>query len=494
MSFLQEFSKIVILKDTQATREAFGFPIVENDIKTANIFALDNTNPFYSRLVNSPNSTIQGWREYYPNIDASLGTGPDTDDNVLGIASKAIRGNFLQVMTTVEENITNGYNKSPQSAGTAIIIGDKLYIGSTSKKTYTAISTGATEVTVTGTGFTGIAVGSKIILSAIGTTNLSTSTTYYAYAVNPTTLKLASSLAFANSATAITTATGSFSGSADLTVAASGSTYTQYTDFTVPSPLAEGDYIFWGDDPNDLKIGGKIKTVLTSGSDYNAGARYEFYKPTEKATPTDGGLPVPQNIYYYRKGWNGKDVKNVPQNSSSDKGGGFYVLIKAAGTTTNVVYPYLGTDAALTANPALDTQNNPIDRIVEGGTLYAFTDLIRIRRISNEYAADETDSSFSAGQIIPCSIHRTSNFYYEGPTVNNPNTVDWQNNKLVSLYRGTAPGFYSLWTAYYINPYGGDAGTLAKNTTYVIEINERLPAANFSDGVNLYNFAKSGAI
>jgi hypothetical protein len=55
--------------------------------------------------------------------------------------------------------------------------------------------------------------------------------------------------------------------------------YNEETTFASPStPLAVGDYIFWGEDPNNLALGGKIKTVYTSGADYDNGARYQFEK------------------------------------------------------------------------------------------------------------------------------------------------------------------------------------------------------------------------
>ena len=64
------------------------------------------------------------------------------------------------------EETTNNYNLPPVSSGTAVISGNKMYIGGTTQVIYTAIATGS-EVTVTGTGFGSIAVGSKIRLSAI---------------------------------------------------------------------------------------------------------------------------------------------------------------------------------------------------------------------------------------------------------------------------------------------------------------------------------------
>jgi hypothetical protein len=494
---LQEFSKIVILKDTPETRYVFGPPIKESDVATTNIGAYDPSNVFYTRLVGTGINMINGWRQDYPDFDTPLTTAPDpVAGTVNGYASRAIRNNFLQAMTNEEESLTNGYNKPPKSAGTAIIFGDELFIGSTSKKTYTAISTAGSEVTVTGTGFTGIAVGSKIRLSSVtGITGLSTATTYYAYAVGSTTLKLASSLENANAATAITGASGAFSGSAELTVAGSGFTYTQYTDFATPSPdLAIGDFIFWGNDPNDLNIGGKIKKVY-SGADaeYALGARYEFEKTTTLATPTDEGIPLAQNIYYYRSSWNGKGIKNLEQNDPTvDIGGGFYVLIKLVGDNAVITFPFLGFTEARGQNNT--TYPNSSDKRIIGDNLFAFTDLIRIKRISNEFKSDETENDFVGEEIIPCTIHRTNNFYYEIPSSSGADTNDWIGGFLTSVHGKTNEGGFSRWAAYYVNPYGGTRGKLSKNTTYVLEVNERLPAISVSSGVTIFNLARNGSI
>jgi hypothetical protein len=499
---LQEFSKIVILRDTPESRFLFGPPINENSIVTANINARDSINPFYTRLsLIGATYMIQGWRDQYPNFNIAI--NPDVPGATYDPFDTVVRNNFrssiLQTMTNVEESSSNGYNKPPQSAGTAIIFEDKLYVGSTSKKTYTAISTGA-NVTVTGTGFAGIAVGSKIKLSLVTETNLSTTTTYYAYdIVGSTSLKLASSLAFATAGTPITSATGSFSGSAELTVAASGATYTQYTGFTTPATnLGVGDFIFWGDDPNSLKIGGKITKVYVSGTDaeYALGARYQFAKTTEEAFPIVSSDIVPQEIYYYRSTWNGKGIKNNEQKDPSETGGGFYVLIGTEGTKTNRIFPYLGFDQAQRKAVALpDVPNSPEERVI-GNDLYAFTDLIRIRRISKKFIADQTwnDVIELQEEIIPCTIHRTNNFYFDYND-NGSNTTDWQNGKLVSVHGGPAnTGGFASWCAYYVNPYGGKDFKLDKNTTYVLEVNERLPSVNFTSGNAVFNFAVSGSI
>jgi hypothetical protein len=127
---LQEFSKIVILKDTPETRFVFGPPIKESDVATANIGAYDPSNVFYTRLVGTGINMINGWRQDYPDFDIPLTTAVDpAAGTVNGFASRAIRNNFLQAMTDEEEGLTYGYNRPPKSAGTAIIFGDKLYVG-----------------------------------------------------------------------------------------------------------------------------------------------------------------------------------------------------------------------------------------------------------------------------------------------------------------------------------------------------------------------------
>jgi hypothetical protein len=446
-------------------------------------------------------SFAHGWRTGYPYIEAALnpgtpplnGSGSDGSGNNTWL--NAVRNNILQSIGA-DVSASLGYNRAPSSAGTGIIVDDIFYVGSTSKKTYTGITTGGTEVTVTGTGFAGIAVGSKIKLSSVtGITGLSTATTYYAYAVTSTTLKLASSLANANNGTAITSATGTFSGSAELTVAASGATYTQYTDFVTPSPnLVAGDFLFWGDDASSLNIGGKILEVYTSGADYDAGKRYKFAKNTKDPFPEAGGNIIPQSIYYYRKNWNGKDVKNNTQVNSNEIGGGFYVLIKIE--LDNAGYPLCYPFFDLTGVPNNTPEINfPMYRLVDTSTpeRYIFTELVRIRKISNTFDNQETVDSLFSGEIIPCTMHRTSNFFY-----NNTTNID-SDGKLVSLF-GEISQFPSIcpeWCAYYVNPYGGSGKKLDKNSTYVLEINERLPAipsGDIQNGTVFFGFAYDGGI
>lgn len=245
-------------------------------------------------------------------------------------------------------------------------------------------------------------------------------------------------------------------------------TYDEETSFVSPSPaLAVGDFIFWGEDPNNLALGGKIKTVYAVGdSEYTLGARYQFEKSIVVDFPTHSsgtysGLPIPQDIYYYRKTWNGKGLK-------TDITEGFYVLIGveiAAGL--RAIYPWLDPNAT----------GNSDTKIVDGQ--YAFTDLIRVKRISNRFKSDETTED--SEQLIPCSIQRT-NWFTNG---NLPNT----------LYKNTDQ--VPFWLAYFVNPYAGTGTILDKNTTYVVEVSERLPALVKGPQVNdlsLYSYAIQGII
>lgn len=444
---LTEFSKILIFKDTPEIRGLFGSP-------NGNPNMVNELGPkFYGSFPQETLLTEPVWQPY-------------------------LERNLLHAMG-VEESDYN-YNLTPVSSGTAVISGNTLYIGGTSQKNYTGITTGGTEVTVTGSGFTGITTGSKIRLASVtGITGLSIATTYYAYAVTGTTLKLASSFANAGSGTAITSATGSFSGSSTLTVADSDHTYTQYTSFTSPATsLVAGDYIFWGEDPNNLKIGGKIKTVYTSGGLYDAGARYEFEQLTGEAFPTSSGEIVPQEIFYYRKNWNGKGL-------TTDITTGFYVLIGVE----------LNSNGQRALIPWLEPRGSggtSADRIVDVATSqkYAYTDLIRLKRISKKYASDITGFQNEPGgiseEIIPCTITRTNSFWSEAAVNGSP---------LTSFF--TAVNQMPPFIAYHVNPYGSFSPKLDKNTTYVIEINERLPALNHVHTVKdtvFFNFANRGDI
>jgi hypothetical protein len=361
MADLREFSKILIFKNTEETRFYFGTP------------------------GRTPSETafpgVFGYKEFngsYPPADILTNTSWNADTGQFAVLSR----NLLHSIG-VEENNSLGFNIAPDSSGTAIIVGDKLYVGGGSPSAWT---------------------------------------------------------------------------------------YDEETTFQSNSPspaLAIGDYIFWGEDPNNLKLGGKIKTIYAVGSaEYTNGARYQFEKSMDVAFPnnTSGtyvGLPAPQDIYYYRKTWNGKGLK-------TDITEGFFVLIGVElENNQRAVYPWLDPNGTGTS----DT------KIVNGQ--YAFTDLIRVKRISNRFKSDETTED--AEELIPCSIQRTNWFTYG----NGPNT----------LYKNTDQ--VPFWLAYFVNPYAGTPSILDKNTTYVIEVNERLPALIKSPQANdatLYNYAIQGVI
>jgi hypothetical protein len=398
MAFLQEFSKIVIVRDTPDVRSILGNPIEGAYYNNTNIGA-NTDNPFYKKLFEGGGGF--GWRSGYPNIDnviaSSSTTGNLSDGSDSGFAWKQfIRPNILNPIDT-DQNDSTGYEQTPISSGTAIIVNDKLYVGDV------------------------------------------------------------------------------------------GGLYDEETTFAIPSPALEvGDYIFWGDDPNGLKIGGKIKTIYTSGDDYDDGARYQFEKPTKVAFPlhTTGTYeddPIPQDIYYFRNDWVNKNIKN----SFND---GFYVLIKMEQDVSGnfSIFPYLNC-----AGPP-DPNNSSENCITNTSTPFktAYTDLIRIRRISNTFKSDETDTG-PQEQIIPCSIHRTNGFYFD-----EKNDVD-SNGNLKGLFNQNINFSVNItpqWCVYYINPYGNSSSKLDKNSTYIIEVNERLPAVIFGDIPQMWDFVKSGAI
>jgi len=359
MAELREFSKILIFKNTEETRFYFGTP--------------DRT------PTQVANSGVVGYKEFngsYPPADILTNAFWNADTGQSAVLSR----NLLHAIG-VEESTSATFNRAPQSLGTAIIVGDKLYVGGGSPTAWT---------------------------------------------------------------------------------------YNEETTFASPSPvLVVGDFIFWGEDPNNLKLGGKIKTVYAVGSaEYTLGARYQFEKPVTVNFPTNvGGAynlePTPQNIYYYRKTWNGKGLK-------TDVTEGFYVLIGVElENNQRAVYPWLDPNAVGTSD----------NKIVNGQ--YAFTDLIRVKRISNRFKSDETTQD--SEQLVPCSIKRT-NWFTNGGISN-------------SLYQNTNQT--PFWIAYFVNPYAETASILDKNTTYIIEVSERLPALIKPPQANdttLYSYAIQGVI
>lgn len=485
---LTEFSTILILRDTPETRSAFGAPIDENARLTATFGSTEVTNPYYLKLIDE-SFTGKGWRTKYPFLTTALQSGaltPGVDGSTTNLWANAVRNNILQSIGA-DVSITLGYNNAPSTAGTGIIVDDIFYVGNTQTVSYSGIVSNNTDVTVSGS-FTGVANGTKVILSTVGTTELSTSTVYYVYSANGTSCKLSNS---SSSYVAIDDFDGS-AGSGTAYLAPATFDYVSPTTFAVPTPaLGVGDFLFWGDDASSLNIGGKIEEVYASGTaEHNMGKRYKFAKNTKDSFPEDGGNIIPQNIYYYRKNWNGKDVKNNTQVNSNEIGGGFYVLIRIEpdNSGAHLRYPYFGQD-----NPA---ENYAVSKLVDSTTpeQYIFLEHLRIRKISNTFNNQETVDDLFAGELIPCTMHRTSNFYFDGAN-NNPT-----NGRLASLWGGDNIQYPSIcpeWCAYYVNPYGGSGKKLDKNSVYVLEINERLPAVPSGDmptKQSFYNFAINGSI
>ncbi len=428
MSELKEFTKILIFKNTEETRSYFGEPYgVDNIVANGKEF----------------NAT-------YPpeNILGSSSWNADSGD------SAVLKRNLLHAMG-VEESNEDGFGNLPESSGTGIIVNDKFYIG--------------------------------------------------------------------------------------------GELYPVTTTYAEPSlPLAVNDYIFYGEDPNNLKIGGKITKVYTAEDvEYADGARYQFFKniaiPFDEApltaTITDAEstgtvllfttsvnhsftqgsqvivtnvgtgyngtltiasvtsntfsvtstaeldpftgtgtatsvttVPVPQDIYYYRNSWNGKGI-------NTDITEGFFILVGVELDTagTRSIYPWL--------DPA--TNGTSSDKIVDKNTGFAFTDLLRVKRISSRFKSDQ--SSQDEEEIIPCSIARTNTFYYN----RSPNSTQ----RLNSFFTNNQQAPY--WVSYFVNPYAGAPTRLDKNTTYVIEISERLPSVvsvPVANNTQLYSWATKGSI
>jgi hypothetical protein len=274
----------------------------------------------------------------------------------------------------------------------------------------------------------------------------------------------------------------------------------------LPDPgLVIGDFIFWGDNPNSLKIGGKITQVYTSSdAEWADGARYKFEKNTAEDFPlhTEGTYedePIPQDIYYYRKSWNGKGISNE---ASAYRGGGFYVMIGVEPYANGVAIPWFnrgsGNSSTTPDDQIIDPEYSKLSNVGSSGSGFAFTDLIRVRRISKKYQADQTaDNTLEPEEIIPCTIKRTSSFWYTNANMQSVPGSDGKPlpSSVTSFF--TDGNQFPYWIAYYVNPYGESTNKLDKNTSYVIEINERLPSVFFVpkgyDTV-LFNWSKNGII
>ncbi len=223
--------------------------------------------------------------------------------------------------------------------------------------------------------------------------------------------------------------------------------------FTDPTtPLNIGDMLLYGDDPNNLRVAGKITEIYDSGdSEWIQGKRYKLSRDND---PDLVNLNYYQDIYYYRSDWNGK---NIPVDITE----GFYILIGVeVANGRNLIYPYLNT------NP---TSGTSVDQIIQPNTgNTAFTDLVRVKRISEKYKYDQDRLSDNdeTQEIIPCSIKRTNSIKVS--EIKNAQGV----NVMVAF---PSLNDFPYWAAYFVNPYGETSSTLLKSSIYAIEINEMLP-------------------
>jgi hypothetical protein len=238
--------------------------------------------------------------------------------------------------------------------------------------------------------------------------------------------------------------------------------------FDDPStPLQVGDMLLYGDDPNNLRIAGKITEIYDSGDpEWIDGKRYKFSRDNN---PDNVNLNEYQSIYYYRGDWNGKNI-------SVDITEGFYILIGVeTSNSQRIIYPYLNTNA---------TSGTSADQLIQPGTgNTAFTDLVRVKRISEKYKFDQDRLSENdeTQEIIPCTIRRTNSIKtteIEDPVTKQRTMVAFPNT-----------GDFPFWVAYFVNPYGESASTLLKSSVYAIEINEMLPffTINFT-ALNAVNY------
>jgi len=228
---------------------------------------------------------------------------------------------------------------------------------------------------------------------------------------------------------------------------------TEFTfDNNTPSPLLqEGDMLLYGDDPNNLRVAGKITLVYGSGSpEYIQGKRYKLSKDNN---PNDVNLGNYQDIYYYRGDWNGKNI-------SVDITEGFYILMGVeTSNSQRIIYPYLNTTS---------TSGTSTDQLVRPNTPNtAFADLVRVKRISEKYKFDQDRLSDNneTQEIIPCTIKRTNSIKIS--------SVRGPSGDIITAFPNT--GDFPNWVAYFVNPYGESADTLLKSSVYAIEINEMLP-------------------
>lgn len=233
------------------------------------------------------------------------------------------------------------------------------------------------------------------------------------------------------------------------------------------TPLEVGDMLLYGDDPNNLRVAGKITEIYNSGSEeWIEGKRYKLSMDNN---PNNVDLSNYQDIYYYRGDWNGK---NIPVDITE----GFFILIGVEITNgQRILYPYLNTNATSSATSS--------DQIIQPGTgNIAFTDLVRVKRISEKYKyeKDRAYEGDESQEIIPCTIKRTNSIKTAFVEVD-------QMNKTKAMVAFPNTGDFPWWVSYFVNPYGESENSLLKSSVYAIEINEMLPYFSINYAANDQN-------
>jgi hypothetical protein len=430
MSFLHAFSKILIFKDSTKTQYYFG-----GSNRTPGVGTVQNLTPQESGE-SKKRSVI--FNSVYPtvNFENFLPGSPGyTADPTF------MQENLLHAIGT-EDSIINNIYATSELAGTAFFKNDKFV--------YSSIPLGSIT-------YPNVANSDGLSLVSPAPSNGNTARTIdnnkiYTFA----------------------------SGAGTWTHT---SYYTNITPSTINPALSEGDYLYYGpageSDPNNLKVAGKIKTVYGSGDTaYTADKKlFELEKPINNTSSETAGAY--SDLYYYKASWNGV-------NTSVDISSGFYVLISVDESDGfRQIFPWLGpgptADDSILNNTTANNYSN----------YTAFTDLIKIKRISKKYKADE----YEDGEDIPCTIFRTNTFdIYPGNSTSTSQIPSFVAQGVPLAFQD-GYGDVPCWCAYFVNPYGNGNTKLLKNTAYKIEINELLPAIDIGHNYPIaLGYAYSGAI
>lgn len=427
MSFLHAFSKILIFKDSPKTQYYFG-----GSNRTPGIGTVQNLTPNYSGE-SKQRSVIFNSVYPEPNFENFLpgGAGYTADPTFM-------QENLLHALGTVDDVTTNIYADA-ELAGTAFFKNDEFV--------YSSIRGADIDDTVAD------------YAAVLALPSPSTGDTARTLDDNKIYTRGASAWAHT-------------------------SYYTDIIPTTISPVLSVGDYLYYGSggesDPNNLKIAGKIKTVYGIGdAAYTvSGKLFELEKPVNNTSSETAGAY--SDLYYYKKSWNGL-------NTSVDISNGFYILISVDEEQGfRQILPWLGPGTS--SDTSILNQN---DGNTNYSTWTAFTDLIKIKRISKKYKADE----YEDGEDIACTIFRTNTFdIYPGNSTSTSQIPSFVAPGVPLAFQD-GYGAVPCWCSYFVNPHGNGNAKLLKNTAYKIEINELLPAIDIGHNYPItLGYAYSGAI